>query len=122
MRAAWGDEGEARETLKRIAKRPLSDVLTDGVVADNLRASRVAWEAWADVGSREDLSALAAQIRVPTRVLVGDEDPVVGPDVQAREVVERIGGATLTAVPGTGHLLPLEDAGAVAGWVREWLG
>ena len=117
MRAAWGDGGEARETLTRIAKRPLSEVLKDAVVADNLRASRAAWESWADVGSREDLSDLASQIRIPTRVLVGDADPVVGPDVQAREVVGRIAGATLTVVPEVGHLLPLEDAGMVAGWV-----
>lgn len=118
MRAAWGDEKAARETLARITKRPLSDALTAAVIADNLRASRVAWEAWADVGSREDLSALAGRIRVPTRVLVGEGDPVVGPDVQTREVAGRITGATLTIVPEVGHLLPLEDAEAVAGWVR----
>jgi len=119
LRAAWGDGGAARETLATIAKLPLSGGAQASVVEDTLRASRVAWEAWADAGSREDLSALAARINVPTRVLVGAADPVLPPDVLRRAVAERIAGATLSVAPGAGHLLPLEDAGAVAGWIRE---
>lgn len=118
LRAGWGSEGAARETLAAIARLPLGAEAEAAVVADTLRASRAAWEAWADAGSREDLSALAARINVPTHVLVGAEDPVLSPDVLRAAVVERITGATLTVVPGAGHLLPLEDAGAVAGWVR----
>ena len=117
MRAGWGDEDAARETLKTIAKLPLDRDAEALALADTLRASRVAWEAWADAGSREDLSALAAMIEVPTFVLVGASDPVLPPDVLRREVVGQIVGATLTVVPGAGHLLPLEDAAAVAGWV-----
>lgn len=117
LRAAWGDEGASRETLATIAKLPLGEEVGGMVVADNLRASRVAWEAWADTGSREDLSALAGEITVPTFVLAGAADPVLPPDVLRGAVVERITGATLTVVPGAGHLLPLEDVGAVAGWV-----
>ncbi len=119
MRAAWGDEDAARETLKTIAKLPLGRAVEETVIADNLRASRVAWEAWADGGSREDLSALAARIEVPTHVLVGEADPVLPPDVLRGAVVGRIAGATLTVTPGAGHLLPLEDARAVAGWVTS---
>ena len=71
MRAAWGNEGRARETLRAIAALPLAPDVEAGVVADNLRASRLAWESWADAGSREDLSALAPRINVPTHGLVG---------------------------------------------------
>ena len=118
MRAGWGKEKAAHETLNTIAKLPLGREVAEAVIADTLRASRVAWESWADEGSREDLSELAAKIVVPTFVLVGESDPVLTPAVLRREVVEKIAGATLTVVPGAGHLLPLEDAGAVAGWVR----
>lgn len=119
MRAAWGDADASRQTLAKIACLPLSPEVTEAVVADNLRASRTAWEAWADVGSREDLSALASQITVPTHVLSGTGDAVLPPDVLAREVVQRIPGATLTTVPDAGHLLPLEAPDAVAEWIRK---
>ena len=118
MRAAWGDEGAAHETLKAIARLPLGREVEETVIADNLRASRIAWESWADEGSREDLSGLAAGISVPTRVLAGGADPVLPPDVVRREVVDRIAGATLTVTPSARHLLPLDDAGAVAEWAR----
>lgn len=116
MRAAWGDERAARETLAAIAKLPLGEEVRAMAVADTLRASRVAWEAWADGGSREDLSALAGEIAVPTFVLAGAADPILPPDVLRGAVAERIGGATLSVAPGAGHLLPLEDVRAVAGW------
>ena len=119
MRAAWGHAGAARKTLDTIAKLPLPEAWQQQVVEDNLRASRAAWEAWADLGSREDLSALAAQIAVPTAVLAGEHDPVLSPDVLTREVVSRISGATLTVLPGAGHLLPLEAPEAVAAWIAE---
>ena len=119
MRAAWGDADASRQTLAKIARLPLSSEVTDAVVADNLRASRVAWEAWANVGSREDLSALAAQITVPTHVLSGTDDAVLMPEVLTCEVIRRIPNSTLTTLPGSGHLLPLEVPGAVAKWIKE---
>ena len=118
MRAAYGNAEASRKTLQKIACLPLSPETENGVVADNLRASRAAWEAWADLGSREDLSALASQITVPTHVLAGTGDAVLPPDVLRREVADCIFGATLTTVPGAGHLLPLEAPAAVADWLR----
>ncbi len=90
MKAAYGSEAASRETLEKIACLPLSSETTDSVIADNLRASRAAWEAWADLGSKQDLSALAPKILVPTRVLSGTGDTVFSPDVQQKEVVARI--------------------------------
>ncbi len=119
MRAAWGDADASRKTLQTIACLPLSPEVADAVVADNLRASHTAWEAWADAGSREELSALASQITVLTHVLSGTGDAVLSPEVLTREVVQRIPGAALTTLPDAGHLLPLEDPQAVADWVRR---
>ncbi|MGI4788720.1 MAG: alpha/beta fold hydrolase [Janthinobacterium lividum] len=118
MRAAYGSETAARQTLEKIACLPLSSKTIDAVIADNLRASRTAWEAWADIGSLEDLSKLAAQIQVPTHILSGTGDAVLTPDVLTREVVQRISGATQSTVPGAGHLLPLEAPEIVADWIR----
>lgn len=121
MRSAWGNREASRKTLQTIACLPLSPETTDTVIADNLRASRTAWEAWANIGSREDLSALESQISVPTSVLSGTGDAVLSPDVLTREVVSRISGATLTTIPDAGHLLPLEAPNAVAEWIRSRL-
>jgi len=118
MRAAWGNADTSRKTLQTIACLPLSSETITSIVADNLRASRTAWEAWADIGSREDLSALASKITVPTAVLSGAGDAVLSPSVLTREVVSRIPGAALTTVPGAGHLLPLEAPTIVADWIR----
>lgn len=118
MRTAWGDADASRKTLAKIACLPLSAESVSAVVADNLRASRTAWEAWADVGSHEDLSALASQIAVPTHILSGTGDAVLSPDVLRREVMDRIPNSTLTTLPDAGHLLPLEAPQAVADWIR----
>lgn len=119
MRAAWGDADAARKTLDTIAKLPLSEAWQQQVIEDNLRASREAWEAWAGLGSREDLSSLAAQIALPTAVLAGEHDPVLSLAVLTREVTKRIPGATQTVLPGAGHLMPLEAPDAVAEWIAD---
>jgi len=121
LKAAYGSEAASRETLKKIACLPLSPETQDAVIADNLRASRAAWKAWADLGSKQDLSALAPKILVPIHVLSGTGDAVLSPDVQQKEVVARIPGAALTTVPDAGHLLPLEAPEVVADWIRAHL-
>ena len=118
MRAAYDDDAASRKTLKTIARLPLSPQTVDSIVADNLRASRAAWEAWADLGSKQDLSALAPKILAPTHVLAGTGDAVLSPAALQQTVVDRISGATLTTVPDAGHLLPLEAPQAVADWIR----
>ncbi len=118
MKAAYGSEAASRETLKKIACLPLSPEATGLVIADNLRASRAAWEAWADLGSKQDLSALAPKILAPAHILSGTGDAVLSPDVQQKEVAARIPGASLTTVPDAGHLLPLEAPEVVADWIR----
>lgn len=117
LRAAWGHADAARTTLNTISRLPLPEVWRQQVIEDNLRASRPAWEAWADLGSREDLSAQASQIAVPTAVLAGEQDPVMSVEMLTREVVQRIPAATLTVLPGAGHLMPLEAPAAVAEWI-----
>jgi len=121
MRAAYGSEATSRQTLQKIACLPLSPETEAAVIADNLRASRAAWEAWADLGSKQDLSALAPQILAPAHVLSGTGDAVLPPAVQQREVIARLPGASLTIVPDAGHLLPLEAPDIVANWIRAHL-
>ena len=105
-----GDASAMKKTLHQITARPLSDLLFDATVADNLRASAPAWRAWLEHGSREDVSARVPRIKVPVRVVVGAKDQAITGDLVTREILARIHGteALLKSVPDVGHLLPLE--------------
>jgi pimeloyl-ACP methyl ester carboxylesterase len=118
LRAAWGSRRAAEETLGKITALPLPPDVAKGAVEDTLRASRAAWEAWLDAGSREDITGRMADIRVPTSILAGGADGGMTPDLLRREVQARIVGASLSVVPSGGHLLPLEAPRSVADWIR----
>jgi pimeloyl-ACP methyl ester carboxylesterase len=60
------------------------------------------------------------RIRQPTLVLAGDDDPIV-PLVNGRLLARLIPDAELQVIPGGGHLFVLEDPGAVAARVSEFL-
>jgi 3-oxoadipate enol-lactonase len=60
-----------------------------------------------------DGRSLLARIRVPTLVLVGEEDQAA-PVAMARALHAGITGSTLEVVPATRHLTPLEVPGLVA--------
>jgi 3-oxoadipate enol-lactonase len=57
---------------------------------------------------RPDSTPLLASIRVPTLVLVGDEDTIAPPD-EARRMAAAIATAELTVIAGAGHLSSLEQ-------------
>lgn len=119
--ASHGDRRAAEETADAIVARPLPPAPRARVVADNLRTSPAAWRAWLARGSREDVSALASHITVPTLVVAGTADRTIPEALLAREVVPRVAGARLAVVPGAGHLVPLEAPEALAGLVAAEL-
>ena len=53
-----------------------------------------------------DRSAMLSQVKTPTAVIHGADDPLVPPGA-ANDLVAKIAGATLDMVPGMGHDLPL---------------
>lgn len=73
------------------------------------------------MAARTDTTASLAEIRIPTLVVVGAEDPITPPPV-ARDLAERIRNARFEAIPGAGHLPPLEAAEpfnqALSGFLR----
>ena len=118
LRAAWGRRAACERIVRDVTARPLPREAFEAAVADHLRASRTAWTAWLDGGSREDLAADAARVAVPTLIVAGSADVALGADVQARETVARIDGARLVTVPHAGHFVPLDAPEALAGLVR----
>lgn len=119
MRQAWGNYEASLETVHRISRLPLSPTLVERTARDMLRASHEAYNAWLDVGSRENIVEQAATITLPVTVIAGENDPVMEPEILQREVVGHIKQARMVTVPGSGHLLPLEAAMEVAHYIRD---
>ncbi len=113
--AAYGKPDEAEKTFHKITRQPLSDAVHRRVVADNLRSSQAAWDAWLLGGSLEDLTALMGEIEVPCHLLVGTDDQAIPLAAQRAQTLPLLPpGTLLTEVPGAGHLLPYEAPAAVA--------
>jgi len=107
--AAYGKPEEAEKTFANITSRPLPAKVCAQVIADNLRTSQAAWDAWLEHGSKEDISSRLHAILVPCRLLVGAEDRAIPLAAQRRQTLPLLpGGSVFTVVPGAGHLLPLE--------------
>jgi len=66
--------------------------------------------------SRPDLPT----IDVPTAVVVGEEDEIT-PLEMSQTMVDQIPGATLSIIPGAGHISNLEAPTAFEAAVRAWL-
>ncbi|GAB2962031.1 alpha/beta hydrolase [Hymenobacter coalescens] len=119
----YGDPRAAADTFERITARALPDAVRQQVVADNLRTSKAAWDAWLLQGSREDICALLPRVRVPVFLVAGTADAVLPPQVHQRELLPCLpGSTTLHLIEGAGHLLPLEAPGEVAAALRQFLG
>jgi len=69
---------------------------------------------------RPDSTPLLPGIDVPTLVVVGAEDELT-PPAMSRTMASAIPAATLTTIPGAGHLAPLEAPTAVTRVIAEFL-
>lgn len=113
-RAAYGQPEQAARTFAKITNLPLPEALREQVIADNLRSSQAAWNAWLNHGSREDISALMPRLDVPCQLLVGEHDRAISSVMQRQATLPLLPpGTALRLVPGAGHLLPLEAPLAV---------
>ncbi len=107
LRAGQGQRDDARVTLDKIITQPLSSSVLERTLQDMVEASRSAWLAWLDEGSRADISGEMFSIDVPVYVLAGEADPVI-PLSAVRRTLERFREGGLVVVPHAGHLVPLE--------------
>ncbi len=106
--AGYRSEEGVDMVLGILAKRSLSDVHRQQVVADTLGGQEEAKEAWVGSNMAVDVSAAAAAIAVPVHVIVGDADRVEPEEVLRRELPPLIPGVRFHILAGVGHLAPLE--------------
>jgi len=69
---------------------------------------------------RRDMRPYLVEVRLPTLLIVGSED-VISPPAEMEAVAEAIRGSQLVAVPGVGHLTPLEGPAAFNSALREFM-
>lgn len=72
------------------------------------------------MAARPDASALLPGIRLPTLVIVGEDDKIATPD-EMRGIAEAIPGATFVIIPDAGHMSPLENPAAFNLAVQKFL-
>lgn len=118
---AWGKPAAAENTRRKIAARPLPQAWQQQIVADNLRSSQAAWDAWLLHGSRENIADRLWSIQVPCTILAGDADAVMSPSVHGLETLPLLpAGTPLEIISGAGHLLPYEAPDEVARLLRAF--
>jgi pimeloyl-ACP methyl ester carboxylesterase len=121
MLETHGQRSAAEETLTKITARPLSEMVKEQIIADNLRTSKAAWKAWLTLGSKEDISAKMSGINVPISILVGTVDKALPPHVQPTMTLPYLKNATFETIEGAGHLLPWETPDDVVDFIRKKL-
>lgn len=65
-------------------------------------------DALAGLAARADSTATLREVRVPTLVMCGEEDPITTP-AEARKLHEGIAGSRMDVLPRAGHLINMED-------------
>ncbi len=86
-----------------------------------LRASaRGVADALAGLAARADSSGTLREVRVPTLVVVGEEDALT-PPTEAQLIADGIPGSRLEVVPGAGHLPNLENPAVFDATLRGFL-
>ena len=122
MLSGFRDPAAAARTAREISAHHADPVVMQRIVEDNLRTSHPAWTWWVERGSREDISGLAAAVSTPVLVVGAADDANIPPALLRREVVARVPGATLTTLPDSRHMVPLDAPGPLAQVIGDWLG
>lgn len=105
---------------------PTSDQRLRSPVAESLRRmileadAATIQQALAALADRPDMTDAMRAVRVPTLLIVGEQDSITPPEVM-RAITGVMPQARLAVVPGCGHMTPMEDADAFNRLVRDFL-
>lgn len=118
---SYGKLEDAEKTFRKITARPLPEPIHQQILLDNMKCTRLAWDAWLLHGSREDISARMYNVQVPCTILAGDQDNVMSPSVHGLETLPLLPmGTHLEIIAGAGHLLPYDAPEEVANLLRAF--
>ncbi|GAB7126983.1 alpha/beta hydrolase [Silvimonas sp. JCM 19000] len=121
MHGAYAFLGAVEWTLDNVLLGSAVDSATRQQLRDDaLRLSAPARAGWLEIGSREDLSALAARVQVPVSIIAGELDRVDPLAVVTSKIAPLYPAAELHLLPGKGHLLPAEAPQEIAQIIRQF--
>jgi pimeloyl-ACP methyl ester carboxylesterase len=107
----------ARKFRTDPARRPEADAWRARFMAvDRTAGPRFGVGIFSRAGVRSELD----RIKVPTLVMVGEQD-IATPPSRARRIVEGIEGAELVVIPDAGHLCTIEEPEAVNAAIERFL-
>ncbi|WP_116198726.1 alpha/beta fold hydrolase [Amycolatopsis circi] len=106
----------ARDTVLTAAS--LNGEAKAQILADSRACSDEARLEWPLRGIAEDITRAARAIDVPVLVVAGEHDQVEPIGVLRRNLLPYLARASMTVIPGSGHLLPLEAPDELAQVLR----
>ncbi|MFC4329722.1 3-oxoadipate enol-lactonase [Streptomyces andamanensis] len=96
------------------------DFTVPELVRDHREADPEAYAACCDALAAFDLTGRLRDIRTPTLLIAGRQDPAT-PPAHLREIADAVPGAALVEIPGASHLAPAQCPGAVLTALRTQL-
>ena len=114
MLASYQSRAGVVEALQVLAGPALDDTYREQVVADTLRGEAGAKQSWPDEGMSADVSAALAGLDLPIEIVLAGHDRVEREAVLRPLFSRLLPRASVTTVPESGHLVPLEAPQAVA--------
>ena len=114
MLASYQSRAGVIEALEVLAGPALDDAYREQVIADTLRGEAGAKRSWPDEGMSADASTSLAGLDLPTEIVLAGDDQVEREPVLRPLFARYLPGATVTTVPRSGHLIPLEAPQAVS--------
>ena len=122
MLASYQSREGVLRALQVLAGSGLDASGREQVIEDTLRGDAAAKRMWPQDGMTADLGAAVQDITVPVDILLSEDDQVERPSVLRPLFSRLLPRATVTVVPGAGHLLPLEASQAIASRCENLLG
>ena len=114
MLASYQSRAGVIEALQVLARPALDDGFREQVIADTLRGEPGAKHSWPDEGMSADVSAALAGLDLPVEIVLAAHDQVEREAALRPLFARHLPGATVTTVPDSGHLIPLEAPQPIA--------
>lgn len=111
---AYDNREKVLQTVAFLSARTPDAKTVEQIVEDSLSGVPEAKLAWPTAAIREDISAEVPRIAVPTLLLAGEHDHLDSVEQHRREVLPRIANSRLQIIPGSGHLIPVDEPLALA--------
>ena len=121
MLRGHGTREAAQRIVKGAAGSELSDEMWEIAIAANLAYADRDWTNWIEIGTREDISAIAKSMQVPVLVVAGELDENMSAEFLNQAVVAKLSDAQLEEIAGAGHLMPQEKPDEIARLIRDFV-